>query len=118
MSVRLFVERRRLSLVIARGPDQDDSMTQKKVSQPAAMLQRSRLQQVCRSSRHRCDATDGSAGTVVFDHWVIRVLWLDTHCQRPSRITQTSVYRSRSSARCPCLMPTTFSVNQTTAVSR
>src|SRR5437773_9462443 len=44
-------------------------------------------------------------------------LCVDTHCHRPSRITQTSVYRNVISARCPCLMPTTCSVNQTTAVS-
>ncbi len=47
-----------------------------------------------------------------------RVLCDDTHCQRPSRITQTSVYRSVSSLFWPCLRPTTRSTNHTTAVSR
>ncbi len=49
---------------------------------------------------------------------VTLVLWLDTHSHRPSRITQTSVYRNVSSARCPCLLPTKRNVNHTTAVSR
>ena len=45
------------------------------------------------------------------------VLWVDTHSHRPSRITQTSVYRNVSSDRRPCLVPTRRSVNHTTAVS-
>jgi hypothetical protein len=46
------------------------------------------------------------------------VLWVDTHSHRPSRMTQTSVYRNISSDRCPCFVPTKRNVNHTTAVSR